>query len=270
VAQKMDGSRRAARKKEKDSRRTARSVALAVTAVIVVGGAAVGIYLATRTATSLEGASLATKPSGGGAGAAPAVAPSSPEALEAAANAVGFHQTTAASVGIVENLPANTPLLTPTRTLLPVGVQAPDFTLSTPEGATVRLSDYRGKAVFLEFFATWCPHCQAEAQHLLRVYQGLSTKEFAFLSVNANSEDAASIHAFTRFFKTPWPALLDPGTPLGNFNQAGGPGPVTQAYGIGLYPTFFIIDRAGKIVWRADREQPDALILQKLQNAAGF
>jgi peroxiredoxin len=160
-------------------------------------------------------------------------------------------------------------MLAPSATLLPVGIVAPDFTLSTPNGTKVHLADYRGKAILLEFFATWCPHCQAEAQHLLRLYQGLPNADFAFLSVNADSEDAGSIHAFGRYFGLPWPELLDQGSPAGSFAQAGGPGQVTQSYGIGLYPTFFIIDKKGKIAWRSDREQPDTLLLQQLQNASG-
>ena len=55
--------------------------------------------------------------------------------------------------------------------MLPVGAAAPDFLLSTATGQKVRLSDYKGKTVLLEFFATWCPHCQAEAQHLIRLYR---------------------------------------------------------------------------------------------------
>lgn len=191
------------------------------------------------------------------------------DSLDAAADALGFRQTTGADVGVVENLPPDTPLLAPSKSLLPVGAAAPDFTLSTATGRTIRLSEHRGKVVLLEFFATWCPHCQAEAQHLTKFFPSLPPDRFAFLSVNADSEDPASLHAFDRFFKIPWPTLLDPGTPAGSYKQAGGAGPVTRAYGVALYPTFYIIDAKGKIAWRNDREQPDLLIAQKLQDAAG-
>jgi peroxiredoxin len=197
-------------------------------------------------------------------------APETPaqDSLAAAADALGFRQTTAADVGLVENLPPDTPLLAPSKSVLAVGATAPDFTLSTPTGEKVRLSDYRGKTVFLEFFATWCPHCQAEAQHLTRLYESLPHSDFAFLSVNADSEDAASIFAFDRFFHIPWPTLLDPGSPAGSYKQSGGAGPVTKAYGVALYPSFYIIDAKGRVAWRNDREQPDMLISRKLHDAA--
>ena len=147
----------------------------------------------------------------------------------------------------------DTRLLPPAPTLLSVGRAAPDFALKSPRGESVRLSDSLGKVVLLEFFATWCPHCQAEAQHLIAISKSLSPERFAFLSVNADSEDAASIYAFDRFFALPWPALLDPGTPPGSFTQSGGAGPVTTAYGVAVYPTFYVIDAKGRIAWRADR-----------------
>jgi thiol-disulfide isomerase/thioredoxin len=192
-----------------------------------------------------------------------------PDSLAAAADALGFRQTTAADVGVVENLPPDTPLLAPSKSVLAVGAAAPDFFLSTAKGEKVRLSDYKGKTILLEFFATWCPHCQAEAQHLIRLYGSLPHDEFAFVSVNADSEDPASLYAFENFFQIPWPALLDPGSPAGSYKQAGGAGPVTRAYGVGLYPTFYIIDAKGKVAWRNDREQPDLLLSQKLHDAAG-
>lgn len=239
--------------------RRVRSAALLSTLGIVVVGAVIAVVVTVHP-TRVQ-AQEAVDPQ--------AVAPVAASELESAADGVGFRPTTASNVGIVETLPADAPLLAPSSTLLSVGAAAPDFTLFTPKGGKVRLSDQRGKVVLLEFFATWCPHCQAEAQHLPVIFSTLSPKDYAFFSINADSEDAASLHAFERWFKLPWPALLDPGTPAGSFRQAGGAGPVTKAYGVGLYPTFYVIDRTGRIAWRNDREQPDALLAAQLLNAAG-
>jgi peroxiredoxin len=193
----------------------------------------------------------------------------SPDALSRAADEAGFRTTMGSNVGLVENLPMDTTLEAPSPSLLRAGLPAPDFALQTPAGQVVKLSDFKGKTVLLEFFATWCPHCQAEADHLIRLYSQLPKEKYQFLSVNADSEDAGSIYAYERFFKIPWPTLLDPGSPTGSFKASGGFGPVTHVFGVALYPTFYIIDSQGRIAWRSDREQPDALIFAKLKDASG-
>ena len=250
-----------------------RTALIASTGAVFAAGIAVAVILGTRPVAPVPAAPAAQSPAPGAASTAGAAPSSSPAAamdpLEAAADAVGFHRTTADNVGIVENLPPDTTLLAPSKTMLAVGTVAPDFTLFTPRGERVRFSDYRGRTVLLEFFATWCPHCQAEAPHLLKLFSALPSRDFAFLSINADGEDAASLHAFDRFFHIPWPTLLDPGTPAGTFNEAGGAGHVTDAYGVALYPTFYVIDPKGRVAWRNDREQPDLLVLQKLHEAAG-
>ncbi len=252
-------NRRQARRSERDRRRALRRAALLTTAGVAAVGIAAGILIALRPAEAAPRAPAA----------ATQVAAGSTEDLVKAADALGFRPSTDKDVGLVEMLPADTHLLPPSASLLAVGTQAPDFSLRTATGATVRLSDFRGRTVLLEFFATWCPHCQAEVRHLEQMAAAVASQGVTFLSVNADSEDAASLYAFDRFFRVPWPTLLDPGTPPGNFNKAGGAGPVTQAFGVALYPTFYIIDSQGRVAWRADREQPDALLLQKLRDVAG-
>ena len=249
-----------------DRRRVVRRTALLATAGIAVVGIAAGILVAFRSSPEPN---QGDPPRVADAAVLPLPADASEAALVKAANALGFRQTTDTNVGVVELLPANTQLLPVSPSLLPVGRQAPDFSLQTATGQKVKLSDYRGKTVLLEFFATWCPHCQAEARHLLQLSRTLASRGVTFLSVNADSEDAPSLYAFERYFGITWPALLDPGSPAGNFNQAGGAGPVTKAFGVALYPTFYIIDSLGRVAWRGDREQPDALLLQKLIDVSG-
>jgi hypothetical protein len=62
--------------------------------------------------------------------------------------------------------------------------------------------------------------------------------------------------------------VLDPGPVPGNFHKQGSPGPVTTSYGLQAYPTFYVIDGHGRITWRSDGEQPDALLRQELARAA--
>ena len=204
----------------------------------------------------------------------PAASPSASDAnasaeLVQAADAVGFKPSTEPGVGVWEDKPASAAKPARSTALLAAGTPAPQFTLRTPQGESVSLSDFRGKAVLLEFFATWCPHCQAEVPHLKTMAQSMNKSRIAFVSINADSEDAASVFAYHRYFGLPFPALLDPGSPPGNFHQQGGPGPVTQSYGLQAYPTFYVIDPQRKVFWASDGEQPDALIRAKLQAAAG-
>jgi len=239
----------------------ARLVFFIITGVLLTLSVAAGVYL------SVEAGKQSGVKRGGLFGNMPADenVPSDPAEAELAkaALAVGFHSTVDGTVGKIESLAADAAGPPGNPLLLPVGSTAPDFSLSTPIGERVDLSDYKGKVVFLEFFATWCPHCQAEAQHIVAIRQAISTR-FVFLSVNADGEDAASVYAFDRYFAITYPALLDPGSVAGSFNSKGSAGPVTQAYHVHIYPTFYIIDKEGKVAWRSDGEQPDALLLKEL------
>jgi peroxiredoxin len=189
-------------------------------------------------------------------------------ALVGAADLVGFRPHTEPGVGLIEGKPASAARPSANPNLIPVGEAAPGFRLETPQQTRVSLASLRGKTVLLEFFATWCPHCQAEAPHLRRMIESLPRSRYAFVSVNADGEDAASIFAFHRYFGLPFPALLDPSSQPGSFRDPGGPGPVSRRYGIETFPTFYVLDAHGRITWRSDGEQPDALLRRELRLAA--
>ncbi|HZI35346.1 MAG TPA: TlpA disulfide reductase family protein, partial [Gaiellales bacterium] len=153
-------------------------------------------------------------------------------------------------------------------TLLKPGTVAPAFSLKTPEGDTVSLSDYAGKALLIEFFATSCPHCQAEAPHLHGLYNMLDTSREQMVSINADSEGAPSVYAFHRYFGLQYPALLDLGPQVGSWHSPQNPGPITNAYHIQGYPTFYVIAPDGTVRWASDNEQPTAKLKQELDQAA--
>ena len=148
-------------------------------------------------------------------------------ALLRAAQAVGF--LPARKGDGVENGPIGDAPPIPSG-LLPVGSVAPAFTLRTPSGTPVSLRSLRGKAVLLEFFATWCPHCAAEAPHLRRLARSLPAKDFAVAAVNGDSEDAASILAYHVYFGLPFPALVDHGSRSVTWPVHGPIGPVSSRY----------------------------------------
>jgi len=237
-----------------------RTILFGTIGLVAVVAIAVGVLLATRSSPS--------KPPPAAASAADKNAPA---ALVKAANDVNFSPNTEAGVGEIEGQPASAANAPSNPNLLPVGSTAPDFTLKTPAGQSVSLSSFRGKATLLEFFATWCPHCDAEAPHIRSIFSTLPRTKYGWLSVNADGEDAASVYAYHRYFGIRDPAVLDLGSSpaTGSFHQPGNPGPVTTKYQVQAFPTFYVVDPKGKIAWASDGEQPDALIRQQLTKAAG-
>jgi peroxiredoxin len=187
-----------------------------------------------------------------------------PALLRAAAE---LHYRPATKDDTIENAPiAAAP--DPPSGLLPISSRAPDFTLRAPSGTPVSLRSLRGKAVLLEFFATWCPHCAAEAPHLRRLAAALPKKDTAFLSVNADSEDAPSVFAYHVYFGLPFPALVDHGSRAVTWPDHGPIGPVSSRYGVREFPTFYVIAPDGRIAWRSAGEQPDRLLRLELKRAA--
>jgi peroxiredoxin len=232
-----------------------------------IATAVVGFVLAAVVGTLVAHRQTGPAPKPAPAGAADRNAPA---ALVKAADALNFTPSSEPGTGVVEGKPASAVVAPYSTHLLKPGTVAPGFTLRTPQGQTVSLAQYRGRAVMLELFTTWCPHCQAEAPHLRSLALALGTSQYAFVSVDADSEDAASVFAYHRYFGLPFPALLDPtGTPRGSYTQSGGLGRVAQAYGVGAYPTLYVIGTDGRVVWASDGEQPDAFLRKTLVAAAG-
>src|SRR5207237_4252384 len=64
-----------------------------------------------------------------------------------------------------------------------IGQMAPDFTIKDQNGHTVKLSDYRGKVVFLNFWATWCVPCVEEAPEMEKLNNTLKDRKFQMLTV---------------------------------------------------------------------------------------
>ena len=114
---------------------------------------------------------------------------------------------------------------------------APNFTLSTPDGKKVSLEDFRGKLVFLNFWATWCTSCREEMPAMERLYREFKSKGFEIVAVNVkdNRKDAL---AFVKELKLSYPIVLDPD------------GEVGLLYGAFGIPATYLIDRNGEILAR--------------------
>ena len=125
-----------------------------------------------------------------------------------------------------------------------LGSLAPDFDLRTPGGQTVRLSDLRGHAVLINFWATWCGYC-IEEMPLMQQYYNLYASEIVILAV-AEGDSQLAVSNFVSSNGYTFIFLMDPNYQVGN------------AYRVDGYPITFFIDANGVIRHRVDgqmREQ---------------
>lgn len=90
-----------------------------------------------------------------------------------------------------------------------VGLPAPDFSLPTMSGQSVRLAELRGHPVVLNFWATWCPPCLTELPALVSAWNAQRPAGLQILAINGDDERAAVIREFTTRMALPFPVLLD-------------------------------------------------------------
>ena len=122
--------------------------------------------------------------------------------------------------------------------LIKKGEAAPDFTLPTLDGKKVSLSDYRGRYVVIDFWASWCPDCRRDAPDMVKLYNTFKKNGVEFLGVSFDTN------------KDSWQNCVNK---LGiEYRQAGSlqrmkESAVAQAYHIGWIPTVYVVDPQGKV-----------------------
>lgn len=91
-----------------------------------------------------------------------------------------------------------------------IGEPAPDFELEVLDGDDVRLSDYAGRPVLINFWASWCEPCKLETAELIRIYEAHRADGLAVLGINLTMTDSvASVRAFAEQLEVTYPILLD-------------------------------------------------------------
>jgi thiol-disulfide isomerase/thioredoxin len=113
---------------------------------------------------------------------------------------------------------------------VPVEIQLKDV-----NGNDIRLSDFRGKIVFLNFWTTWCPTCRIEMPSMQKLHQKFQGQDFAMVTINLQ-ESASQVMEFFKKYNLTFIALLD------------STGEVGVRFRINAIPTTFILDKKGQII----------------------
>jgi peroxiredoxin len=116
------------------------------------------------------------------------------------------------------------------------GVAAQDFGLSNLRGDYVKLSNYRGKVVFLNIWATWCPPCREEIPSLEALYRKLKGRKFEMLAVSVDRDGEKVVRPFAVKYGLTFPVLLDPDNKT------------YRLYGLTGVPETFILDKTGVVI----------------------
>ena len=129
-----------------------------------------------------------------------------------------------------------------------LGKQAPDFELPNLQGKKVTLADYKGKALLINFWATWCGPCKMETPWLVELAKEYEPKGFEIVGIDTEDDDVkpsdaagwardkAAVERFVKQQQMPYPVLM------------GGDSISNEYGGLEAMPTSFWVDRSGKVI----------------------
>jgi peroxiredoxin len=132
-----------------------------------------------------------------------------------------------------------------------VGAVAPLFTLKSNKGEEVKLEQFKGKVVLVDFWASWCAPCRQENPNVVKAYAKYSSKGFDILSVSNDREEDKWLAAITED-KLTWTQVRDVD------------GAVAQLYALEMIPTTFLLDKNGVIIAKNLRGEELTIKLEEL------
>lgn len=125
------------------------------------------------------------------------------------------------------------------------GGTAPEFTMNTPDGVPMSLSDFKGKVTLVDFWASWCGPCRRENPHVLKLYQKYKDRGFDVLGVSLDSNKERWLQAIEKD-QLVWNHVSD----LKKWKNA-----AAKLYGVRSIPHTVLLDRDGKVIARGLRSQ---------------
>jgi peroxiredoxin len=140
------------------------------------------------------------------------------------------------------------------------GTKAPNFRLEDLTGKKAELKHYKGKVVFLNFWATWCGPCKEEMPSMEELYKQFKDKDFVFLTISVDYGGVKPVKDFIEKHRYTFPVLIDPKCET------------LDLFAVKGIPTTFLVDKKGIIIGKAvgprDWKRPEVvsvinLLLQK-------
>jgi peroxiredoxin len=135
--------------------------------------------------------------------------------------------------------------------LLQLNDDAPAFSLTTVNGSKISLSDFKGKYVLLDFWATWCPPCRAEIPYVKEIRKKYSLEKLAIVGISADY-DSKKLTAFVKEQRMNWLHFYDKHREVG------------QLYRVDAIPVLILINKEGKMVYNSNLKGNDKDVLSKL------
>ncbi|WP_314815828.1 TlpA disulfide reductase family protein [Hoylesella nanceiensis] len=127
------------------------------------------------------------------------------------------------------------------QSLLKVGTQAPNFELPTPEGKKVQLSDFKGKYVLIDFWASWCPDCRRISPNVEAIAKEYQGKDLAVVAVSFDIDKEAWVKYINRN-----------GAPINEVHVSElkkmKESAVAKAFGVQWIPSLYLLDKDGKVL----------------------
>ena len=138
-----------------------------------------------------------------------------------------------------------------------IGNLAPDFELQTLDGKNMKLSDFRGKAVLLNFWATYCGPCKVEIPWFVELQKEYGPQGFQIVGVAMDDASTDEIAKFAKEMSMNYPVLL-------------GKDSVGDSYGgVGVLPVSFFVERDGKLIAREFGLQSRSVFVDHIKQAMG-